>query len=401
MASPTILFLDHAAVLGGAELSLRDVVVHFGRRSHVVLLSDGPLRQILEEAGIRVSVVHLPARLGNSRREGGLLQAVAGGMGVAALARRLRPLVRAADLIYANSQKAFVIGACANLTARRPMIWHLRDILDPSHFSWVNRTVTTRLARVIRTRVIANSENTRRSFIAAGGSPEHIVTVHNGISPAACDAVDESQVLKLRKSLGFGPDDVLVGALSRLAPWKGQHVLIEAIAQLPANVHALIVGDALFGEDDYRAQLERQVRDLGLEHRVHMLGFRSDVPVLLKCCDIVAHTAIAPEPFGRVIVEGMLAHRPVIASDDGGAREIIRHEVDGLLIAPNEVMTLARTIRRLCEDPALADRLAHAGRARAESEFSVETMLSKLEHEIEATIDGGRRAAPARAAQGS
>ena len=76
----------------------------------------------------------------------------------------------------------------------------------------------------------------------------------------------------------------------------------------------LLVGDALFGEYEYLEQLHHQVKRLGLGDRVHFLGFRSDIPQLMSLCDLIAHTSTAPEPFGRVIVEGMLCGKPVVAA---------------------------------------------------------------------------------------
>jgi len=93
-----------------------------------------------------------------------------------------------------------------------------------------------------------------------------------------------------------------VGVFSRLSYWKGQHVLLEAMRELP-GVHALLAGEALFGETEYIAQLKALVSLPELAGRIHWLGFRSDVPALMATCNIVVHTSTEPEPFGR-IVEG-------------------------------------------------------------------------------------------------
>ena len=105
--------------------------------------------------------------------------------------------------------------------------------------------------------------------------------------------------------MGLG-DRFVIGHFSRLSPWKGQHILLEALVHCPADVVAILVGDALFGEQDYVQTLKAQVESLGLQNRVHFLGFRSDIVPLMHACDVVAHTSTAPEPFGRVIAEAML-----------------------------------------------------------------------------------------------
>jgi len=377
-----ILFLDHAGVLGGAELSLHDIAVHFRDRGRVVLLADGPFREMLEESGVAVEVVPAPASMNGIRREAGFWSAVGPSVGLARLIARLLPHARRARLIYANSQKAFVLAACLGLLARRPVVWHLRDILTTDHFSPLNLRVTTRLARWSGARVIANSEATREALIDAGGSPERAVTIHNGISPAALDAVGDEDAASLRRELGIPADAILVGAFSRFAPWKGQHVLVEATPHLP-DAHALLVGDALFGESGYRDRLVRTIDQKGVAERVHLLGFRRDVPRLMKACDVIAHTSIAAEPFGRVIVEGMLARRPVVATRAGGAREIIARRDEGLLVPPGDVDALVAALRLLQDNPSLRRALAENGRRRAERDFSVEAMLAGVEREIE------------------
>jgi glycosyltransferase involved in cell wall biosynthesis len=127
-----------------------------------------------------------------------------------------------------------------------------------------------------------------------------------------------------RRALGLPEEAFVVGLFGRLAPWTGQEVLLEAIAALMGDVHALIVGKAWFQEDGYAAGLHRRVAELRLAGRVHLLGHRNDIPALRACCDVIAHTSTAPDPFGRVIVEGMLSGRPVLATLAGGAVEVVR-----------------------------------------------------------------------------
>jgi glycosyltransferase involved in cell wall biosynthesis len=100
--------------------------------------------------------------------------------------------------------------------------------------------------------------------------------------------------------------------------------------------------------------------------------------------DIVAHTSVAPEPFGRVIVEGMLAGKPVVATRAGGACEIIEDGITGRLVTPGNADVLAGVFRDLLEDQESAQRLAGAGYAAAVERFSVPAMLRGIEEEIAA-----------------
>jgi glycosyltransferase involved in cell wall biosynthesis len=161
-------------------------------------------------------------------------------------------------------------------------------------------------------------------------------------------------------------------------------VALEALAQVP-RAHLLFVGDALFGEDAYRASLGAQAARLGLTDRVHFLGFRSDVPRLMRTVDVVALTSSAPEPFGRVVVEGMLARRPVIATGVGGVPEIVT-DGTGVLVPPGDAPALASALTRLFSDPVFASEVARKGRLRATTHFTVEAMVDRKISHIEAAI---------------
>ena len=381
--SPRILFIDHAAVMGGAEWSLLDVARHFAAGSRVVLFEDGPFRARLEAAGVGVEVLDAPASVSRVRRQGGVLHDVRSLPGVLKLARQVAKRARGYDLLYANSQKAFIVAALAGRWARRPVVWQLRDLLTDAHFSDSHRRLVVRLANRWAARVLANSEATAAAFVAGGGKAGKVRVVHNGIAPEPFVSVERAEVGALRDELGLRGVPI-VGVFSRLAAWKGQHVLLEALAAFPPDVHALLVGTALFEEEAYAATLRRRAETLGLADRVHFLGFRDDIPALLHLVDVVVHTSTAPEPFGRVVVEGMLAGRPVVAAGAGGVLEIIEDGTTGLLVAPGEAGALAQAIDHLLSNPETARTLADAGQAAALERFSLARMLAEIEHHLDA-----------------
>jgi glycosyltransferase involved in cell wall biosynthesis len=189
--------------------------------------------------------------------------------------------------------------------------------------------------------------------------------------------VTEEDVSALRAFLGIG-ETPLVGAFGRLAPWKGQHVLIEALRELP-GVHALIVGQDLYGEREYEAALRQTVTEGGLADRVHFLGFRTDIPLLMRAVDVVVHTSTAPEPFGRVIVEGMMSGRPIVATAGGGPEEILQNGTSGIIVPPNDSGALATAIRRLLEPGAWRNRIVAAAQGRAHRLFSLSSMLEQID----------------------
>lgn len=367
------LFLDHAAVLGGAELSLLAVTRAWPGPRQVALFEDGPFRDRLTDAGVPVEVVSAGGAVREVSREGGVLADLRAVPGVLRLAARVARRARRADAVVANSQKSFVVGAMAAPLARRPLVWYLRDMLTADHFSGGHRRLVVALANRCAALVLCNSQATADAFVAAGGDGRKTRVVHNGVDPAPFDRVTAADARAARQSVGLGNGPV-VGVFSRLSEWKGQHVLLDALAHLP-DVQALFVGDALFGEDDYAAQLRAQADRLGVSSRVRWAGFRDDVPALMKACTVVAHTSTAPEPFGRVIVEAMLAGRPVVAADAGGPREILGEGQAGRLVRPGDPTMLAAAVRLLLDDATASRSQAEVGQRVARERFSVQAMV--------------------------
>lgn len=375
--TPRILFVTHVAALGGAELYLRDAATLLREHCAVAVFEDGPLVESLMDRGVTTHVLQPDVPFHAVRKDSGF---GAGLRALPALVRTGRALARLAaeyDLLFANSQKALFAGAVAARWARRPMIWNLHDLLTAEHFSALNRRGATFAANWGADLVLCNSEATERAFQAGGGRTATTV-VYNGFDPGPFDAVTAADIERLRSELGLGSAPT-VGVFSRLAAWKGQHVLIEALPALP-DVHTLLVGDALFGTDDeYAAGLQRQAQTLGVADRVHMLGFRADVPALMKAVDVVVHTSTSAEPFGRVIVEGMLAERPVIATRAGGASEIIHDGVNGLLTPPGDAAVLQAALRSLFTHPERARALAQKGADRARRQFSLSSVAQTID----------------------
>jgi glycosyltransferase involved in cell wall biosynthesis len=381
MSDASILFVDHTAMMGGAQHSLLDIAEANRARCAVALFEDGPFAVALRARGVAV----LPLAGGSALRQVKKSSVVPGMRPLVAmvgLARALARAVRPFDLLYANSPKAFVAAALAGRRARKPVVWHLRDILGQEHFSRANVRAVVALANWCAVRVVANSRATADAFVAAGGRGSLVTVVHNGIDAAPFDALGPGTRAAVRAELGI-PDDVfLVGSFSRLHPWKGQTVLLDAVARMP-GVHALVVGGALFsGEAPYEAELRSRAQLPGFAGRVHMLGARDDVPRLLAACDVVVHASVLAEPFGRVLVEAMLARRPVVATAAGGVPEVVSDGETGVLVPPGDARALGEAIDALRRDPARVAALARRGADHARSRFSRESMLAGVHRVI-------------------
>ena len=332
-----------------------------------------------EHESVPVLVVPL-AGLKQVRRESGWKSVLASVPGLLQTRSHLRRVARDYDLLYANSMKALLV-ACLVRRWNQPVVWHLRDILSADHFSKLLRLMVVAVANSLASAIIVNSHATAEAFVASGGSRSKMTVVYDGVDAAAFDALDAASTRSLRASF-TAPGRLLIGVFSRLSHWKGQHIVLEAISEIP-HVDLLIVGDALFGEAAYAESLRARAARPDLAGRVRFLGFRSDTAELMRCVDIVVHSSTSAEPFGLVIVEGMLACKPVIATRAGGAMEIIQQDKSGLLVTPGSIEELLDAILYLGSNTDEMFRLGRAGKRRARDKFPVGAMFQGIEEVIQ------------------
>ena len=182
------------------------------------------------------------------------------------------------------------------------------------------------------------------------------------------------------------PDGRLrVLCVGRFSPYKGQHVLIDALAQVP-DASAILVGDG-----PCRTGIERRISELGLGGRVKLTGQINDADLLAayETCDLVCLPSLErSESFGLVLLEAMRAARPVVASavEGSGMRELVDNHVSGLQVPPGEAGALADALRRLADDPDLRRRLGVAGQQRWANEFRIGPVAARMQALYESVL---------------
>jgi len=161
----------------------------------------------------------------------------------------------------------------------------------------------------------------------------------------------------------------------RLARWKGQKILIEALALLGRrDLRCLIIGDDQ-GRRRYRRELETLIKRRNLEDIVHLPGHCRDMPAAYMLSDVVVSASIEPEAFGRVMVEAQAMGRPVVASDHGASRETILSGKTGWMFRPGDPKDLATALARsLALATEEREKLAQEAIAHARRRFTIENM---------------------------
>lgn len=218
-------------------------------------------------------------------------------------------------------------------------------------------------------RIIAVSEAVKARYAEDLRIPARkLIVVRNGIRVPRSGPTPNPA---LRAELVRGRPDYVVLTPARLHEQKGHAILLAAAVQVPDATFVLA------GEGPLRAALEQQAHDLGVAQRCVFLGHRSDVPDLLAAADLLVLPSLF-EGLPVSVLEAMAAERPVVATAIGGTDEAVTHELNGLLVPPGDPAALAAAIHRVRVDPALAHRLAAAGRGRLEREFSSATTAREV-----------------------
>jgi glycosyltransferase involved in cell wall biosynthesis len=209
-------------------------------------------------------------------------------------------------------------------------------------------------------------------------TPSQVLHCPLARAPARLSAAARAAI---RAELGTASDAIVIVQTSRMEPWKGHRMHLEAlarIADLPGWVCWQAGGAQRPREREYLASLERLARELGIGDRVKFLGQRDDVARLLGAADLHCQPNAGAEPFGIVFIEALGAGLPVVSVALGGALEIIDDSC-GILVAPGDTAALAAALRRLITDGGERARLGAAGPARAAQLCDTATQMARLE----------------------
>jgi glycosyltransferase involved in cell wall biosynthesis len=206
---------------------------------------------------------------------------------------------------------------------------------------------------------------------------ERIRIIPRGVDPAVFDpdAVSVDRIVRLSRAWRLPDGHPTIMLPGRLARWKGQAVLIEALARLQRSdaVCVLVGGDS--GKSKFKAELLALAHRLGVAERVRLVGHCDDMPAALMLSDIVVNASTDPEGFGRVVIEAQAMARPVIATDHGGAAETVEHEVTGVLVPPGDAAALAVAIDAVFGlDEDRRKELGRAARAAVMERYTVAAM---------------------------
>jgi len=350
-----IAFLDHTAVWSGGEIALQRLLEGLDGGGLLVLGEDGPLAERVAELGVEVRVLPLAGRTrGLSRAQSSRLP-VRAVWDTLRHVWRLRRMLREVrpDLVHTNSLKSGIYGSLAARLAGVPVVWHVRDRIAEDYLGGPLTRLVRLLLVLLPDAILVNSEATRETIGPARRVVPNVV-------------LDDPY-----RPVGAGTprsrpkDPPVVALIGRMAPWKGQHLFLDALEKLPESmgVQGLLLGSALFGEEEYVAGVQERVASSTADVRIS--SFSGDVSEALADIDVVVNASVIPEPFGQVVVEAIANGVPVVVPDQGGPAEIVRHGTSGLAYRAGDADSLAARLAEVLGDEDLYARLSAGGLARA------------------------------------
>ena len=391
----TVLFLSTSGQMGGAETSLLALLdsLKDGRPKFKLVLilgESGPLEEAAVTLGVRVLLLPLPPSVSVLGRGTPLVafRSFHAYRTFAAIYRYrtcLLNLICAVrpDVVHSNGLKMHIMSASFSrrvLGSGCMRLCHLHDSL-------MMRPVARWLFRMLSPQfdcVVANSESVAQEINNLCGRKCAVIRVYNGISLRKFSPIgpklDLDKLCRLEAPIAR---TVRVGIVASFARWKGHTTFMRALAILPPGLHvrAYVIGEAIYSNEEVQYSLEElrfEARRLCPECNLGFSGIVLNIEDAYRTLDIVVHASTEPEPFGMVLIEAMACSKPVIATEGGGASEVVVHGKNGLLYQPGDAVALAAHIERLVADPVLRDYLGEGGRATVTAGFQSSSCASRF-----------------------
>lgn len=365
-----VMFYSHSGEVSGAEISLLLTIEHLHGVKALLVAPEGELLQRARNKGLAVR----PIRSHRARMSRNILVLLRGLIGTWTAGRELRRIIRgeSPQIVHANSIRAGLIAWTAVWGLNTRLLWHVRDNLSHGMVGMVIR----RIASIRVDGVFAISSAILNDFASFSKLRRKSMVLYNGVD------VSQNAGVSIRDEFGVSADTFVIAVVGQIAPWKRQYDAIQAFQVLQESIprsELWIVGTPKFREENqsYEAQLRSAVSQAGLDNKVRFLGFRNDMMNVMTSIDVLLIPSDC-EPFGRVIIEAMLAGKPVVGTNSGGIPEIVLNGHTGYLVGVGDTLMMVTHLTGLYKDKPTAIQYGARGRSRVCEDFSIDLVASKL-----------------------
>ena len=347
----TILHTEASPGWGGQEIRILSEASVFAKRGFRVLIACQPDTPLAREAQRRGLTVRL--------------MAMRGAVDVRACCQ-LHRLMRteAVDLVHTHSSiDAWLAGFAAKSL-------HL-PVVRSRHVSIPVKRHRNFVYNALCDRIISSGDAIREVLVTAGVDAAKIVAIPAGVDTSQFHPAVPGTAVRRE----FGLNGPVIGTVAMFRHAKGHQVLLQAIPEIlrhDPTAAFLWVGDGVG-----RASLQQEVAAAGLQAKVHMVGFREDIPACLAAMDVVVLPSIRSDGVPQVILQALAMRRPVVASAVGGIPEVIQHQRTGVLVPPNDPPALAGAIVQLLRDPQSGAAWAQAGGQLIDAHYGLEQLIDR------------------------
>lgn len=355
-----VFFIHHTSDFnGGSDKSLYELVANLDRRNitPIICLRHGdPYIKKYKTLGIRIislSLISPPKKLISLQGVKFLFNFFPSVFSLAYLILRYK-----IDVVHVNTS-INIQGGFAGFLSRRPVIWHVRELLGQSLLDRAVKLAVTLFA----TKIITISKSVYASI-----ESKNKILVYNGMDLSDYNFCSRK-------------DSVVVNCVGRFEEWKGQHIALKAIANLHKefpNTTFQFIGSPAINKPSYYQSLVDFV-ELNSIKNVKFLGNRNDVPIILQSSHILLVPTCTSEPFGRTVIEGMAAGNIVIATNEGGPREIISHQVNGFLVTVNSVNEMTDMLRYVLLNIDKLETIQDNAKKCVKEKFDIKRVSNEME----------------------
>ncbi|MDQ6736977.1 MAG: glycosyltransferase family 4 protein [Gemmatimonadota bacterium] len=282
------------------------------------------------------------------------------------ITRRALSVIPRDRVVLVHSHTATVLtGAAIAAALKVPHVWHVSEIVERPAI--VRRSLARRIVRSANV-VIAVSQAVRRHLLETQpGAADRVEVIHNGLDSSRFFQSSAAHSARLSK--------LTVGMIGRVGTWKGQELFLSAariVAREVPGTEFVMAGGVLDGNTASLDRLRDLAREYGIEENVKILDYCADTAALLATFAVFVQPSLRPDPLPTTVLEAMASSCPVVATNHGGAPEMVVDGVTGILTPPGNARAMAEAVVRLLRQPELGTEMGRRGRARIERDFTPE-----------------------------
>ena len=373
-----ILYLHAGAEMYGADKVLLELVKRLDKEKftpHVILPEEGILAEKLRENNIIVEIIEYPILRRKYFNPKGLINYI---LDYKKYSKQLVDYSKKNNIdIIHNNTTAVLEGMELKRKLKIPLIWHVHEIIvKPKVVSSVINAFMGMYANRIVTVSEAVAKHVKQSrFI----KENQVKVIYNG--------VDNNEFYKLKSTkeeFNISKDKKVVGMIGRVNAWKGQGDFLVAVVPLlkeNKNYVAFLAGSCFAGEEWREEELDEKIRRSGVAEQIIRIPYFKETVKLYNLFDVFVLPSTNPDPLPTVVLEAMACGKPIVGYRHGGVCEMVKENVNGLLVEVRNTTELSCAIKNLLENNKIRKEFENNSLVRQKKEFSLESYIHNFEKE--------------------